>query len=169
MSGPDTILAAKIDAAFGWRAKPESVVKSGHPATFEYDEARCFEGLAREDVTSAFLAQSGDGFAFLDGEAFAYYLPAVLLEDLRSGSDLVDGLIIGLDRSPVPEYWDDYFLERWPRLTTEELDAVKDWVLWLSAGADGRFAEDSLMRAYETLDLLRQRRLSENGAGGRAG
>ena len=58
-----------------------------------------------------------------------------------------------LDRSPEPYHWDAFMTARLIGLELPEYEAMKAWVLSRS-GVVSTHDEDSLMRAYETLDLL---------------
>ncbi len=61
-----------------------------------------------------------------------------------------------LDRSAEPAYWDEFFLERWPLLSGDELDAVALWMRWFEE--PGVFFPNTFERVQETLALLKQKR-----------
>jgi hypothetical protein len=63
-----------------------------------------------------------------------------------------------LDRSPDPNSWDEFFIARWPLLTARECEATQAWILWLSSFDDGSYSEIALARAFDTLELLKERR-----------
>jgi hypothetical protein len=65
-----------------------------------------------------------------------------------------DSLIQMLDRSNMPSSWDDFFLERWPRLDAAECEATQRWILWLVAANPPVIAEHSLSRAFDTINLI---------------
>jgi hypothetical protein len=75
---------------------------------------------------------------------------------------VVDSLISDLDRSPRKDYWDKYFIDRWPRLTKPEVAVVSDLISWLSHTKDWAHNELSLIRAMETLDLLAAYKASDD-------
>jgi len=62
-----------------------------------------------------------------------------------------------LDRSPDPATWDDFFVPRWTQLTPAECEATQAWILWLSSFGESSYFENSLDRAFDTLELLKQR------------
>lgn len=66
-----------------------------------------------------------------------------------------DSLIGCLDRSPEPDYWDDFFLPRWPPLSAEEIDAVAAWVRWLAIVQPNQVYGNVYERAHDTLNLLK--------------
>ena len=60
-----------------------------------------------------------------------------------------------LDRSPEPAYWDDFFVERWPLLSVEEIDAVALWMRWFVE--PDTFYPNTFERVQETLALLKRK------------
>lgn len=75
------------------------------------------------------------------------------VREQRADLLITSALLNMLDRSPNMDTWDDFFVERWPLLTTEECRAVQQWILWLANQSIG-FDDDTLMRSYETLEIL---------------
>lgn len=152
-------LIEMIGNAFDQRAKPRDVVARWHPGTTEYEEAQQFKGKEWRLLDSVFLKKNYDAIYALTPEAFCYYLPAFLIAGAGSEPDafFLAGLVIGmLDRSPNPEFWDDFFLARWCALRETECLAVQEWLIYLSDGAKGRDADD-LSRSFDTMQLLVQR------------
>jgi hypothetical protein len=60
-----------------------------------------------------------------------------------------------LDRSPEPDYWDDFFLPRWPLLSLDEIDAVLAWVRWLEIVQPDEIYGNTYARVKDTLALLK--------------
>lgn len=148
-----------IGAAFEQRAKPRNVVPRWHPDTHEYEEARLFKGKDWRVLDTFFLKENSDAIYAFTPEAFCYYLPAFLIAGMDRGQDgyfLADSVIRMLDRSPNPEFWDEFFLKRWCALREAECLAVQEWLVYLSESAEGRDAED-LSRSFDTMQLLAQR------------
>ena len=85
-------------------------------------------------------------------------MPGILaagLRDNRWDSSAYDLLIGVLDRSPVPDYWDDFFLPRWHLLSADEIDAVAAWVRWLAIVQPDQVYGNVLERVQDTLSLLK--------------
>ena len=88
---------------------------------------------------------------------FQYYLPSLIkvsIEDNEPNLIAVISVIDMLDSSHIVEYWDEYFLSRWGGFTKDEYAVIQDWVWWMSSFDDKAIADDSLMRALQTLELL---------------
>ena len=149
-------LLAGIKEAFAHRGRPARVVPKGHADTHEYKDASHFSGRDWESVVTTEWAQYSDAIYAFTPEAFCYFLPSILCAGPKDKHPelLVNDIILGiLDRSPTVAYWDQFFIERWPLLTQRECQCAQDWTLWLSEANVG-ISDDSLTRAYETLDIL---------------
>lgn len=152
-----------IEDAFGERARPTVMTDSLQLSDAEYAEVMSFDGLAWPEVTFEQIEVNADAVFWFAPEAFCYYLPGFLAAGLRSGrwdANAYDALIGMLDRSPEPEYWDDFFQPRWTLLTGPELDAVAAWVRCFAAAEPDAFHANSYERALATLALLKARQLS---------
>ena len=93
------------------------------------------------------VERAADAVFWFSPAAFCYYLPGFMLAGIRENrtdSNAYDALIGMLDRSPEPDYWDEFFLPRWTALSVAEIEAVSAWVEWL---ADRE--PDLLDRAYQ--------------------
>ena len=146
-----------ITEAFAARPRPDPVVVVGHPETNEYLEALQFRNYDCTVTTCDLWSKFSDAIYGFCPQAFCYYLPGMLRSQLvEDRPDLLinSSVIAMLDRSDSVEYWDSFFIERWPLLTRQECLAVQEWVLWLSFKQTGIFSESSLTRAYETLEIL---------------
>lgn len=149
----------RIGDAFAERPRPSVMTTSMQLSDLELEEVMAFEGMRWQDVPFDHVERhAGAVFGFAP-EAFCYYLPGFLAACLREGrwdSNVCDSLINMLDRSPVPDYWDDFFLPRWTRLSAAELDAVAAWASWLELVRPDVFA-NTYDRVQETLRLLKAR------------
>jgi hypothetical protein len=148
-----------IGSAFEQRTKPRNVVPRWYPTTNEYEEARQYNGKDWRELDAAFLKKNSDAIYAFTPEAFCYYLPAYLIAGMGRGQDatFLAGLVVGmLDRSPNPDFWDEFFLTRWCALREQECLAVQEWLVYLSESAEGRDADD-LSRSFDTMQLLAQR------------
>jgi hypothetical protein len=146
-----------IEQAFAARARPEQVRDMTRPADEMYGDADAFAGMDWRDVTCALLDKHFDAVHGFSPAAFCYYLPGIYSAGIREGRpDLLvnHSLITQLDRGNAPASWDDFFRERWPRLTPQECEATQRWILWLEEFDPPPIADASLSRAYDTVDLL---------------
>lgn len=151
---------ALIAAAFADRPRPTIMTDSLQLSDVEYAEVMSFDGLAWRDVTFEQAQAQADAVFWFAPEAFCYYLPGLLAAGLKAGrtdTNAYDALIGMLDRSPEPDWWDDFFRPRWTLLGAAELDAVAGWVEWLQAVLPDAFHANSYQRALGTLDLLKAR------------
>ena len=164
-------LVEQISAAFAHRPKPTGVVEAGQPATEIYDDARYFAEKYWQDVTCQELGQYRDAVFGFSPEAFCYFLPGIYCAGIRENQPtlIVNGSLIGmLDRANQPPAWDEFFLERWCRLSREECEAKQLWISWLSEVAPQPFSDDSLSRAFDTVTLISNSSVfSRSGEGSR--
>ena len=124
----------------------------------EYSEVMSFEGLSWQDVTFEQVGRSPGAVFWFSPEAFSYYLPGFLaagLREARCDSNAYDSIIGMLDRSPEPDYWDDFFVPRWYRLSVDEIDGVAAWLTWLEVARPEEAFSNTYRRARDTLTLLR--------------
>ena len=149
-----------IRSAFANRDAPTEITVSKQSSGIEYEEIMRFDGLRWQDVSVILVEQASDSVFWFSPEAFCYYLPGALSAGLSAGrSDLMyfDALIGCLDRSPEPDYWDDFFYPRFTLLSSEEIDAVSAWARWMELLEPERYHEFTYQRVQGTLDLLRRR------------
>jgi hypothetical protein len=156
-------LPKEIDRAFAWRKKPAEVVGPEESAQFDSDveEALWFAGRDWRGIVWLDWQEHPVALGFFSREAFAYYLPSVLLLSLqRPQEELVSAssLIGMLDWSPSPECWTDNFKKRFLGLRSEEYDVIKEWLLFISDfeiyriyGTPG--PGDIFGRAFDTVSL----------------
>ena len=150
-------LTRKIELAFVNRVRPLNVVPLKHAQTHEYEEALHFHEKNWQSLSATELNRYSDAIYSFTPLAFCYFLPGFLCAGIRENrTDLLvySTLISMLDRSPSVPNWDTFFLERWTLLTATECAGLQDWTLWLAEQKDTAFDQDSLTRAYETLDIL---------------
>lgn len=147
-----------VERAFAHRRPPSVLSDSQQLTEGEYAEVMAFRGLRWQDVTHALVQQCPDAVFWFSPEAFCYYLPGFFASGLRENrADLMayDALLHTLDRSPEPEYWDDFFLPRWTRLSVPEVDAVAAWAKWVECLEPDEVYGNLYERVQTTLDLLR--------------
>lgn len=147
-----------IRDAFADRAPPTILTSSKQLTDVEYAEVMSFDQLDWQAVRFDLIERCADAVFWFAPEAFCYYLPGFLcagLQENRTDTNTYDALIGMLDRSPEPDYWDDFFLPRWTLLSVGEIDAVSAWARWLlsvdPSVAGGKIAQ----RVQDTLTLLR--------------
>lgn len=149
-----------IEEAFSHRRMPTLFLVSEQLAAHECDDVMGFWGKPWSSVTSLQLEKHFEAVFWFTPEAFCYYLPGIFTVGIKENKPWLivnDSLVSMLDRSADPDSWDDFFLARWPQLTARECEATQAWILWLSSFEDGSRWEGALGRAFDTLDLLRQR------------
>jgi len=152
------VALAKIDGAFAGRPPPSLMTDSKQLSDAEYDEVMSFEDLRWQEVTFAHVQRCADAVFWFAPEAFCYYLPGILsagLKENRTDTNAYDSLIGCLDRSPEPDYWDDFFRPRCPLLTAAEIDAVAAWARWLEIVLPDAFHANTYERVQDTLTLLK--------------
>ena len=148
----------RIGAAFAGRQPPSVMTDSMQLSDNEYAEVMSFKGLRWQEVTFDQVQQSADAVFWFSPEAFAYYLPGILAAGLREGrcdSNAYDSLLGMLDRSPEPDFWDDFFVPRWLLLSANEIDGVVAWLDWLQDMEPGEAFSGTYQRAQDTLLLLK--------------
>lgn len=153
----EVVLSKTIRQAFGHRARPTSLSGSSQLSQMELMDLVTFSGFEWDNVDADMWEKHFDMISLLSPEAFCYYLPGICTASLlekRPDLIVVSAVIGMLDRTPTPEWWDDFFLERWPQLTAPECEAVQQWVWWLTTLPGTSHSEESLMRALHTLELL---------------
>jgi hypothetical protein len=152
-----------IALAFADRAPPSVMTDSKQLSDCEYEEVMSFEGRRWQDISFEQVQRSADAVFWFAPQAFCYYLPGIMaagLKENRWESNAYDSLIGMLDRSPEPNFWDDFFLPRWTLLTLAEIEAVAAWAKWLEMVLPDAFYGNTYERVQETLRLLKERQSS---------
>ena len=119
----------KIASAFGHRHRPTIVTSVAQNSTLGED-SRHFKGKDWTQVTALDWAEHSDAFFGFAPAAFAYFLPSLLITSLDTHNMpliAADALVATLDTSADPDLWDDWFRDRFLRLTSAELRAIEDW------------------------------------------
>jgi hypothetical protein len=149
-------LIRQIKHAFAHREKPNVLIKRHDPVADDED-ALWFSGRDWREITPQDWNAHSDAFFRFTPDAFRYYLQSILCivatnpdENLLAAAELIGCL----DRTPKVEWWDQFLLDHLQGLRIEEYDAIGDWIVMLSEKSGG-YADDSLTRAYQTIDLLR--------------
>ena len=151
-------MRTQIEAAFAMRRCPAMLVEPRSPVTPEQHDAIWFEGRHWREVAWQDWQSHPDAFYSFVPEAFVFYLPSVLIGAMTAPNcELLaaDALIGMLDRSPDPYHWDVFMTARLVGLEPAEYEVLKAWLLSRSEEVETS-DEDSLTRAYETIDLLAQ-------------
>jgi hypothetical protein len=146
-----------IQRAFAGRSRPATLTDSHELTLMELAELESFSRLNWDQVTCADWEKYFDVVNWFSPDAFCYYLPGICGATIAENEPnliVVSSILSMLDRSPKPEWWDDYFIARWTHLTEQECRAIQEWILWLSAFDAFSYSDDSLTRALQTLDLL---------------
>jgi len=149
-----------IEEAFSHRRMPTLFLVSEQLAAHESHDVMSFWGAPWSSVTGSQLEKHFDAIFWFSPEAFCYYLPGIFSAGIKENKPWLivnHSLINMLDRSPDPGSWDDFFVARWPKLTASECEATQAWILWLSSCEDSSYGEIALARAFDTLELLKQK------------
>ena len=161
-------LPETIEQVFSSRAKPDHVRLADGvlQLDFEVEEALWFSGRDWHEITWQDWRQHSSAIYFFDAEAFAYYLPSLLLLSAQNRNEWLEpaqSLITALDQSPNAEAWTDSFVSRFLELNLAELDMLKQWLLevceyvpYRRSGIAASGPGDTFGRAFDTLDLLLQ-------------
>ena len=159
-------LAEKIEQAFAGRQKPLNLVEAANLVYPDCDveDGLWFTGRDRYEITWQNWQEHSSAINFFVPDAFAYYLPSVLLLSSQNPADALmaaDLLISELDQSPDPEWWTDGLLRRFLGLNPAELNVLKEWLLqvceyvaYKGLGFAGSGPGDTFGRAFDTVDLL---------------
>jgi hypothetical protein len=130
------------------------VVNANAPSTCDVCDAQWFAGRDWSELDwDEWIAHSSAFYTFTP-QAFAYYLPSIMLLSASRPNDWfapADSLLQILDRSPAVENWDAFLTTRLVGLKCDEYEAIKAWLLHLSAGSAYL---DHLDRSFDTVDLL---------------
>jgi hypothetical protein len=158
----------EIEHAFSSRSKPAQVRLADEVIQLDSDvqDALWFSGRDWHELTWQCWQQHSSAIFFFDPEAFAYYLPSVLLlsvQNPRESLSAADSLINELDRSPDTDAWTEAFASRFLGLSPAELNVLKEWLLQMCEytpyrrwGIAASGPGDSFGRAFETLDVLQK-------------
>lgn len=151
-------LKDQISRAFAWRSFPEIFTDSDELTSDELCNLSRIRDLHWEQLTVNDWEANFDALSWLSPGAFCYYLPSILIltiEDCEPNLIVVLNIIAMLDRSPVPEWWDSFFRNRWTLLNQQELSTIEEWLYWILECSDRAVSDDSLERALGTLELLK--------------
>ena len=171
-------LLEKIERTFTRRKMPLNLVEPAslvHPDS-DIEDALWFTGRDWREITWQNWQEHSSAIHFFVSDAFAYYLPSVLLLSSQNPGEALmaaDSLISELDRSPDPEGWTEGLLRRFLGLTPEELYVLKEWLLQIceyvpykGLGIAAAGPGETFGRAFDTVDLLQkevERRRQANG------
>lgn len=161
-------LADRVEQIFSSRPKPAQVRLADEVIQLDDDveDALWFSGRDWHELTWQNWQEHSDAIFFFDPEAFAYYLPSILLLSAQNPDETLmaaDSLINELDRSPDRDGWTEGFERRFLGLKPAELNVLKEWLLqvceypvYKGVGLAASGPGDTLGRAYDTLDLLQK-------------
>ncbi len=161
-------LPNKIRRTFALRRMPHEVVAPSELQQYDSDveEAVWFSGRDWHGLTLQDWQKHPCAIFFFSAEAFAYYLPSVLLLSIENPTEYLDAansLIGELDRSPDASGWTEGFANRFLGLHPAELDVLKEWLLQVCEyapykrwGTAASGPGDTFGRAYDTVDLLQK-------------
>ncbi|GLH80853.1 hypothetical protein SSBR45G_57620 [Bradyrhizobium sp. SSBR45G] len=152
---PALRLVRQIECAFAHREKPEVLINRPVPVADDED-ALWFAGRDWREITPRDWRDHSDAFFRFTPDAFRYYLQSILCLVAKNPDEtllVADALIDCLDRTPNPEWWDQFLLDRLCGLQMDEYDAISAWIAMLSESSK-LYDGDSLLRAYQTIHLM---------------
>ena len=149
-----------ITAAFGWRPEPSSYVESSQLARYESDQILSLVGREWTFLTGDYLEANFEALYLLTPEAFCYFLPGIIAAGIEENEPnlIVNHALVGMLDTPAstPCELDQFAAPRLTRLTKSELDVVECWLWWLSEHQVSNIYTDKIMRAVETVEMLRR-------------
>lgn len=145
----------QIASAFCHRPRPAIVTNVAVNSTLR-DDARHFEGMDWTQATAKDWVEYSDAYYGLSREAFAYFLPSLLIASLEA-NDMpliaADALVSALDTSADPNLWSDWFRNRFLCLAPAELRTIRDWSeAYLAFAEKGPGTEYA--RVQDTIEML---------------
>jgi len=146
-----------IYKSFSWRARPKAYISSNELTVSETQLVDSFIKFERNKLSIDILERYSDVVFLLSPSAFVYYLPGFMeVSVLEETVDylICDSIIQMLDRSAQPDYWDEFFCDRWMNLTKDEYSDVRAWIEWMDGINSDTFFSESLCRSYVTVELL---------------
>src|SRR5579863_4234858 len=134
-------LAEIIANAFAEREMPAKVTDSDCTPPIDSDvvDTLWFSGKNWREITWNDWKGHDVALSFFTQDALAYWLPSVLLLSLqRPGEYLSSAAYLirtfgSRNWAPSPDHWKDYFRVRFVGLRTEEYEAIKEWLLFMSS------------------------------------
>lgn len=153
-------LLTKIHTAFSWRSRPQVLAVSNALSSSELATLDVFSCQSWRDINGDLWEKYFDVMTLLSPEAFCYFLPGILkasVEEEEPNLIVAVSIVEMLDRSPDPAWWDEFFLARWPNLSRSECLVLQEWLYWLAKFKRRSVSDDSLERAVQTVELLKER------------
>ena len=149
-----------VRSAFSARIRPLKATDSLELSHDEQDNLREIFQLEWQETTAADWERLADVVSWLSPKAFCYYLPGIIVATTDENCPFLlaaCSVLFMLDRTPSIELWDSFFFDRGTLLNTQELEAVSEWISWLSGLEDCVLDDISLTRALLNIDLLAAR------------
>ncbi|HEM7809812.1 TPA: hypothetical protein U2L28_003383 [Burkholderia multivorans] len=150
-------LIFRISECFKSRKKPDVLVGSNELTYDEIEEVNFVGAYDWSETTGDLWEKYSAVLSWFSPDAFCYYLPGVMVSSIKENEPnliVVSNLIGMLDRTPNSDWWDDFFVARWPLLTLKECNALQEWLIWLSSAENSSFDQNSIERALGTIGLL---------------
>ena len=150
-------LTHQIYEAFAARQRPKVVADTSRPNITDREDAESLSRFSREQLDWALLQKHADALYAMTPEAFIYYLPQfmVVAMERRDITPLfVSPILQMLDAGPDESYWSDQFRHFWLRMTVDECEAVKAWLIFMASSDDFGLDDLVLARSFDTVDLL---------------
>ena len=171
-------LAELIEKAFAGREMPAKLTNSDCSDRLDTDieDTLWFSGRNWREITWNDWKKRDVALSFFTQDALAYWIQSVLLLSLQRPGEYLSaaGYLIrefgSLGWAPSPDHWKDYFRERFVGLRSEEYEAIKEWLLFMSTLETYRKylnwnpgPGDIFERALETVSLAQRETIRVSG------
>jgi hypothetical protein len=159
----------EIESAFAGRQRPDCVTKlPANDRDIDYVDTIWFSGRDWRELSREDWRAHQEAYAFLTPDAFAYFLPSILILSLRIPEEefiLVDRLEFDLATIRLDIDGEELARRRFGRLETRELETLLDWLAW-RVESYASLSPEEYARARGAIErLLRFKRAKESPPG----
>jgi hypothetical protein len=171
-------LAEVIEKAFAGREMPTRLTDSDFdPLDSDLADVLSFSGRNWREIAWDDWRKHDVALSFFTRDALAYWLPSVLVLSLQRPDEYLSSAAYLIrtfgsrNWAPSPDHWKDHFRARFVGLRTEEYEAIKEWLVFMSNLETYREyinikpgAGDIFERAIETVCLAQRESARRPGA-----
>ncbi|WP_183442760.1 hypothetical protein [Pseudoduganella violacea] len=147
-----------IERAFGGWVRPNEMIDVPAPLSGDHEDALSFARRDWRDITREDWEKHSGAITAFSPAAFRYFLGSVMCLSAQRPDQWfwpADTVLGMLDRSPLPEYWSEFFSERFMGFSEAEYEALSEWILLLS-NYQSEAWNDACDRAFDTIQLLKE-------------
>ena len=125
----------RVEIAFSSRGLPTRLIGRIAPGCYSSDEneALWFANRDWRELTWEDWEGHSDAIFRFTPEAFAYYLPSILIESRKDPDrwlKAADALVIMLENRSTPEKWNKYQASNFEGFKVEEYAVLEEWLLF---------------------------------------